>query len=146
MLTDAAAFSAADLALHVDLEARLYKREEARTHSHRHIRPEHLAQDTVNHDFARCKRNVLIHNQCLVLEESSLMMSIRRLIPVNTPRIYKPIGRLMRLHVTDTSASQMGTQTKFFIRTSAVMSLQPIGIHALSGRMVRREIQLIKGI
>ena len=52
----------------------------------------------------------------------------------------------MCLHVADASSGQMRTQTEFFVRTSAVVSLQPVSIHTLAGGMVRREVQFVKSI
>ena len=56
MLADAAAFAAADLALHIDFETGFHEGEEAGAHPHGHIGAEDLAQDALDHDLAGSKR------------------------------------------------------------------------------------------
>ena len=146
VLADAAALAATDLTLHIDLKAGFHKGEEARAHSHRHIRTEHFAQDALYHHFAGSEGNILVHDQRFILEERPLMMGIRRLIQVNPPRIHKTVRGLVGLHVADASAGQVGTQAELLVGASAVMPRDPVGIHALPGRMVRREIQLVKSV
>ncbi len=73
-------------------------------------------------------------------------MGVRCLVPIDPPRIHETVGRLMGLHVADAAAGQVGTQAELFVRASLIMALQPVGIHAFPGRMVRREIQLVKGV
>ena len=46
----------------------------------------------------------------------------------------------------DTSSCQMWSQAKLFICASTVMTLQPVCVHTLSCRMIRRKVQLIKCI
>ena len=74
MLADAAAFSAAYLALHVNLKSRLHKGEETGAHPYRHISSENFAQDALDHYLSRCKCNILVHDKSFILEKCPLMM------------------------------------------------------------------------
>ena len=146
MLADAASFSAAYLTLHVDLKSRLHKGEETGTHSYRHIPSEHFAQNALNHYLSGGKCNIFVHNESFILEKCSLVMGIRRLVSVYTSRVHEPVRRLVRLHIADTSACQMGAKAELLVCASAVMAFQPVGIHALPGRMVGRKVQFIERI
>ena len=74
------------------------------------------------------------------------MMRVRCLISVHATRIYETIRRFVCLHIANTSACQMRTKAKLLIRASAVMSFQPVCVHTLTRRMIRRKIQFIKRI
>ena len=73
-------------------------------------------------------------------------MGIRGLVPVDAPGIYETVRGLVGLHVADAAAGEVGTQTELLICASGVMPFQPVGVHALSRRMVLGEIQLVKGV
>ena len=69
VLADLAARSAADLALHVYLEAGLDEREEADAHAHVNLVTEDLFENRLDEHHAGGEGEVLVYDERLVLEE-----------------------------------------------------------------------------
>ena len=73
------------------------------------------------------------------------MTSIRILVTVYAARIDETCRCTVFSQVTDRTAGEVRTQAKSFCPLLVFGTLNPIGIHRLSCRMVRWEIQIIKG-
>ena len=52
----------------------------------------------------------------------------------------------MRLHIADGAAGQMGPQAQLVPALALVVSGQPVGVHALPGGMVGREVQVVEAV
>ena len=52
----------------------------------------------------------------------------------------------MRLHVAHAAAGEVRAQAELFVCGAAVVACNPIGVHALAGGVVRREIQLVERV
>ena len=146
VLAHAAPLAAADQAAHVDLEPRLHKGEEARPHPHRDVPAEYLGQDALDHHLAGGEREVLVHDQGLILEKGALVAGVGGLVAVYPARVHEAIGGLVGLHIADGAAGQMGPQAQLFPALALVVAIQPIGVHALPGGVVGGEVQVVEAV
>ena len=133
------------LAFHVNFISRFGKWEESFSHTNIHLPSEYLLQQSLNHYLAGGEGQILVHNQRLILIERSLVTGIRILVTVYTTRIYETCRCAVFPQITNGTAGEVWTEAKSLRPLFVLGTFNPIGIHRLSCRMVRWEIQIIKG-
>ena len=74
------------------------------------------------------------------------MAGIRRLVAVHLTGVHEPVGRLVGLQIPHGAAGQMGTQAQLVPALALVVPGQPVGVHALAGGMVGREVQVVEAV
>ena len=146
VLANAAALAAANEASHIDLKAGLNEGEEACSHSYGNVLTEHLGENALDHDLTCGIGEILVNDECFVLEEGSLVASVGGLVSVNATGVNEAIGGLVCLHISYAIAREVRTETKLVVSRARIVSLEPIGVHALTCGVVRREIQIVERV
>ena len=141
---DSAAGTGAALTLHVDLEARLDEREEAGTKTRLDRPAEDRFQNRVDNYLPRRERDPPVDDQRFVLEKRTLVTSVGRLVAIDPPRVNEAERRFMSTHVAHAGAGQMRSQAEPLSAALFRIAIDPVGVHALSGRVVRREVQPVE--
>ena len=144
VLTNAASLSAANKASHVYLKSGLNEREKSCSHTNGNVLTEHLGENALDHYLTCGISEVLIYDKCLVLEECALVTGIGGFISVNASGIYESVGGLMCLHIAYAISRKVRTQAELIVCRTGIVSLEPIGIHALASGMVGREVKIVE--
>ena len=74
------------------------------------------------------------------------MTGVGGFVAVHMAGIDEAIGRLVGLQIADGAAGQVGTQAQAVAAAALLVAFNPIGVHALAGRMIGREVQLVKAV
>ena len=146
VLTNAASLSAANKASHVYLKSGLNEREKSCSHTNGNVLTEHLRKNALDHDLTCCVSEILINDKCFILEERTLVTSVGSLVSVNAAGVNEAIRGLVCLHIAHAITSEVRTQAELVVSRTRIVSFKPLGIHALTCRVVGREIQIVKSI
>ena len=146
VLAHAATLASADETAHVDLVPRLDEREKPDAHPRRHVAPEYLRQNAFYHHVPGRKSEIPVHDQRLVLEERALVPRVRRLVPVDPAGVDEAERRLARPQIPHARAGQVRPQAQPVAAAPGVVPGEPVRVHALARRVLRREVEIVERV